>query len=156
MPSPAPAQVGAPLANSGPGADVTTVRESGPTYSPQPAPAAASDEFTHDPDDEFAGMPPPPEFPPEWETYTTPNRQYSFGVPQPPEAAFFPPEKDGEAPRIDGRHAAAHGGELPSRQRSGPCPPNSWPGCEAALEAITIYLKSTGELERDRRRIKHV
>jgi DNA polymerase-3 subunit alpha len=158
-----PAQVGAPPANSGPGAEVTTVRETGPTYAPQPAPAAASDEFTHDPDDEFAGMPPPPEFPPEWETYTTPNRQYSFGVPQPPEAAFFPPEKEAEKPE-----AAEDGPAAPEATDSEPAqPPTIRPLVPPQFlaqpaedgrppEAITIYLKSTGELERDRRRIKHV
>jgi DNA polymerase-3 subunit alpha len=158
-----PAPGSEPPANGGAGAEVTTISETGPTYASQPAPAAASDEFTHDPDDEFAGMPPQPEFPPEWETYTTPHRQYSFGVPQPPEAAFFPPEKEPEKPA-----AAEDGPPAPEATEGDPAQPATirplvppqflaQPAEDGhPPEAITIYLKSTGELERDRRRIKHV
>jgi DNA polymerase-3 subunit alpha len=65
---------------------------------PRPAPAQPAppvtrphaDEFIPDPDDDLAGAPPPPEFPPDWENYTAPNRQYGFSAPATPDAAFFP------------------------------------------------------------------
>jgi hypothetical protein len=49
-----------------------------------------ADDFVPDPDDGLDGAPPPPEFPPDWENYVAPNRQYGFGVPTTPDAAFFP------------------------------------------------------------------
>ena len=49
-----------------------------------------TDDFVPDPDDGLDGAPPPPEFPPDWENYVAPNRQYGFGVPATPDAAFFP------------------------------------------------------------------
>jgi DNA polymerase-3 subunit alpha len=150
-------------ANGGSAPNVTAIRETGHTYASLSTPAAATEEFTLDPDDEFAGMPPPPEFPPEWETYARPNRQYSFGVPQPPEAAFFPPEKEPEQPAATEDGApATEGSESETDQPPTirPLVPPQFLAQPAddgrAPEAITIYLKSTGELERDRRRIKHV
>jgi DNA polymerase III subunit alpha len=49
-----------------------------------------ADDFISDPDDGLDGAPPPPEFPPDWENYTAPNRQYGFSAPATPDAAFFP------------------------------------------------------------------
>jgi DNA polymerase-3 subunit alpha len=108
-------------------------------------------------------LPPQPEFPPEWETYTLPNRQYSFGVPQPPEAAFFPPEKQPELvpdAEDDAQASEEAETEVAQPQTIRPLVPPQFLAQPVedgrAPEAITIYLKSTGELERDRRRIKHV
>jgi DNA polymerase-3 subunit alpha len=59
----------------------------------QPAPLVMrphADDFIPDPDDGLDGAPPPPEFPPDWENYTAPNRQYGFSAPATPDAAFFP------------------------------------------------------------------
>ena len=59
----------------------------------QPTPAVTrmpADDFVPDPDDGLDSAPPPPEFPPDWENYTAPNRQYGFSVPATPDAAFFP------------------------------------------------------------------
>jgi DNA polymerase III subunit alpha len=55
-----------------------------------PAMHAPSNDFIPDPDDGLDGAPPPPEFPPDWENYTAPNRQYGFSAPATPDAAFFP------------------------------------------------------------------
>jgi DNA polymerase III subunit alpha len=59
---------------------------------PHPVASGPADDFIPDPDDGLDGAPPPPEFPPDWENYTAPNRQYGFGVPAKPEPVFFPAE----------------------------------------------------------------
>jgi DNA polymerase III subunit alpha len=151
----APPAAGAELSAARPEspAGMGSVHEPGAKYTP--------DQITPDPDDEFAGMPPPPEFPPDWENYALPNRQYSFAVPQEPDAAFFPPEKPAE-PAADGE-AAENAEQEGEPAEAEPIRPLVAPQILAAAaednrppEVITIYLKSTGELERDRRRIKHV
>lgn len=147
------AVVDGPVTSSEDPAASTTVHEPVGNYTP--------DQVTADPDDEFAGMPPAPEFPPDWENYAAANRQYSFAVPEPPEAAFFPPEKP---PEPVAKVEAGEGAEPESKQAEAePIRPLVAPQIldEAAEdnrppEVITVYLKSTGELERDRRRIKHV
>ena len=93
-----------------------------PTGTAQPAPPAMHapvDDFIPDPDDGLDGAPPPPEFPPDWENYTVPNRQYGFSAPATPDAAFFPAqpaEKTDEesqpaakAPVSDDQNAASVG-----------------------------------------------
>jgi len=66
----------------------------GPAVTSKPAPrpvvSAPADDFISDPDDGLDGAPPPPEFPPDWENYSAPNRQYGFSAPATPDAAFFP------------------------------------------------------------------
>jgi DNA polymerase-3 subunit alpha len=112
-----------------------------------------------DPDDESADLPPPPEFPPDWENYALPNRQYRFAVPQAPEAAFFPPEKPPESPAAD--ETEAGGGPEPTqaepiRPLVAPQMLANQPNQGRSPEVITIFLRSTGELDRDRRRIQNV
>jgi DNA polymerase-3 subunit alpha len=70
-----------------------------PAAQPAPRPAANTpvNDFIPDPDDELDGAPPPPEFPPDWENYIAPNRQYGFGVPATPDAAFFPAQPEEKA-----------------------------------------------------------
>jgi DNA polymerase-3 subunit alpha len=78
-----------------------------------PAPAAAqmpADDFVPDPDDELDGAPPPPEFPPDWENYAAPNRQYGFGVPATPDAAFFPAQPAEKEEEPQPQEAAPAGG----------------------------------------------
>jgi DNA polymerase-3 subunit alpha len=126
---------------------------------PSAAPAGGvPDQYVPDPDDEFQDMPPLPEFPPDWENYLQPNRQYSFAVPQPPEAAFFPPQT---IPANSGT-GAPDSGEAEATEAE-PIRPLVAPQFLAspadpgrAPEVITVYLRSTGELDRDRRRIKNV
>ncbi len=78
-----------------------TAAASRPVDTPQPAVrsitstasnAQQANDYIPDPDDGLDGAPPPPEFPPDWEHYSLPNRQYAFGVPASPEPAFFPAE----------------------------------------------------------------
>jgi DNA polymerase III subunit alpha len=82
-----------------------------------PAMHAPADDFIPDPDDGLDGAPPPPEFPPDWENYTAPNRQYGFSAPATPDAAFFPaqpaektdegPQPADKAPVSDDQNAAS-------------------------------------------------
>jgi DNA polymerase-3 subunit alpha len=120
---------------------------------------AVPDHVAIDPDDESADLPPPPEFPPDWENYALPNRQYRFAVPQAPEAAFFPPEKPPESPAAD--ETEAGGGPEPTqaepiRPLVAPQMLANQPNQGRSPEVITIFLRSTGELDRDRRRIQNV
>jgi len=86
----------------------------------QPMPPAMhtpANDFIPDPDDGLDGAPPPPEFPPDWENYTAPNRQYGFSAPATPDAAFFPAQPaektdeeshpDAKAPVSDEQNAAS-------------------------------------------------
>jgi len=66
-------------------------------------------DFIPDPDDGLDGAPPPPEFPPDWENYSVPNRQYGFGVPASPEPAFFPEESVGKPESGPAADASAPG-----------------------------------------------
>ncbi len=67
----------------------------GPAASPVPPVLhAPANDFIPDPDDGLDGAPPPPEFPPDWENYTAPHRQYGFSAPATPDAAFFPAQTE--------------------------------------------------------------
>jgi DNA polymerase III subunit alpha len=96
----------------------------GPATAPRPVVQLASrpavntpaNDFIPDPDDGLDGAPPPPEFPPDWENYNVPNRQYRFGVPASPEPAFFPEESPGKPESDSAASAPASGDD----QKAGP------------------------------------
>ena len=117
-----------------PGSVKGTMATSRPASTPQPAvpPLAGAtsnvrqaDDYIPDPDDGLDGAPPPPEFPPDWEHYTLPNRQYNFGVPATPDAAFFPAEtvdKPADDPREQPSRFRPSKCRLPRRPIMGPLP----------------------------------
>jgi DNA polymerase-3 subunit alpha len=86
----------------------------------QPTPPVTrmpADDFVPDPDDGLDGAPPPPEFPPDWENYTAPNRQYGFSAPATPDAAFFPAqpaEKIEEEPKASATTPASDSQQVES------------------------------------------
>jgi DNA polymerase-3 subunit alpha len=102
---------------------------------PRPAVNAPVDDFIPDPDDGLDGAPPPPEFPPDWENYTSPNRQYGFGVPTAPEPAFFPAqpvERADEEPKPAGTPPEAEASAAPIVEQ--PAAEQSVPEPEAMSE----------------------
>jgi DNA polymerase-3 subunit alpha len=113
----------APL-EKGKGKQAVSARASQPVSFGKPAAAARqaaenpaltaaqmpANDFVPDPDDELDGAPPPPEFPPDWENYAAPNRQYGFGVPATPDAAFFPAQPAEKEEEPQPQEAAPAGG----------------------------------------------
>jgi DNA polymerase-3 subunit alpha len=133
------------------GAPEKRVAETKPAYR-QPAPAVEESDI------DFDDMPPPPDNPPEWDTYA-PAETTKFPVPDliahEPE---LPEETSDQSPAISSVSTIVNRPSLvePIAPKLAPLPPITILPEDYAPQMVTIILRPTGDADRDIRRISRL
>ncbi len=138
--------------------------ESAPAPRPQPAPAKIAEppsDYIPEPEENdnfFDDMPPPPEAPPDWDDFILPQTTRAAAPPATPLDDLLTLEQYGSTPRAKTKTTPPPPVILPSAPSRPIAPPTVIEPQEDGLpqRLITIYLRPSGDIARDRRRIKNV